>query len=208
MTRVIGITGGIGSGKSEVTGELLRLGYAVIDADEVAREVSASGSPAIEELAALFGSGIIGTDGALDRGVMSDIIFASPENMSRFNRVMKVAIGKRVDEKIAAHIAAYNDNEKLCFLSAALLYEAGWDEKCDMIWLVTADEAVRLRRAADRDGVPEEKIRERMSFQMPEAEKRERADAVIENNGARAELLEKIDELLRLCLCHRNIDLA
>lgn len=198
MKRVIGITGGIGSGKSAVTGELLSRGYPVIDADVISREVSGPGSAALKELASIFGPEIVDADGAFDRGAVSKIIFASPEKMNLFNHIMKGAIGARIDEEIAEYRAAAPESAaapvKPVFLSAALLYEAGWDAKCDEVWLVTADDEIRLRRAADRDGVPAENIRARMAFQIPEAEKRKRADVTIENNGTPVELLEKISD--------------
>jgi dephospho-CoA kinase len=199
MTRIIGLTGGIGSGKSAVTDELLRRGYTVLDADVISREVTGRGSAALAELAELFGSGVIGADGALDRKAVSDTIFASPENMGRFNRVMRDAIGARLDAGIAeyrADEARRGADGKPLFLSAALLYEAGWDSKCDEVWLVTADDALRTRRAAARDGVAEGRIRERMAFQTPESAKRGKADAVIENNGTTTELLDMLDKLL------------
>ncbi|MDR1069103.1 MAG: dephospho-CoA kinase [Clostridiales Family XIII bacterium] len=192
-TRVIGITGGIGSGKSAVTDELVRRGFYVLDADVISREAAAAGGPALAELRAEFGSEIVGADGALDRRAMSDIVFASREKMNIFNRVMRAAIGTIVGERIERFYA--NGGSGPLFLSAALLYEADWDGMCDEVWLVTADEAVRASRAAKRDGVTEEKIRERMAFQMPEAQKRKRADIIIENNGTPGELTERVGQL-------------
>jgi dephospho-CoA kinase len=189
---IIGITGGIGSGKSVITDELIRRGYTVLDADIISREAVRAGSPALEKLVAEFGSDIIGSDGALDRKLISEIIFASSEKMTEFNQIMKTAVGKLVDEKIAECETA----QKPIFLSAALLYEADWDKKCDAVWLVTADDELRTRRATERDGVTHEKIRERMAFQMPESEKRKRADVIIENNGTRKELMGKLVALL------------
>jgi dephospho-CoA kinase len=200
MTAVIGITGGIGSGKSVVTDELLRLGYTVLDTDVISREVVLPGSATLTELISIFGPNVISSDGALDRSAISDIIFVSPEKMDCFNRVMKRAIEARIDGGISEYRAGASETGKPLFLSSALLYEAGWDRKCDEVWFVMANDRARARRAATRDGVSEEKIRERMAFQMPEAKKRERADVIIDNNGTSKELLDKLDGLLAATL--------
>jgi dephospho-CoA kinase len=192
--RVIGITGGIGSGKSAVTDELLRRGFHVLDADVISREVTTPGGSALAGLRAEFGAEIVDADGALDRRAMSDIVFASREKMNIFNRIMRTAIGAILDERIAGSYA--DGGSGLLFLSAALLYEADWDGRCDEVWLVTADDALRAQRAAARDGVAEEKIRDRMAFQMPEAQKRKRADIIIENNGTRKKLIDRVGRLL------------
>jgi len=189
----IGITGGIGSGKSVVTDLLREKGYSVIDADEVAREAAMPGEPAMLRLREEVGDEVFHGDGSLDRQKLAKAMFSDPLTLMTVNEIFHGDIKERVEGYV-------NEREekggKGVFLSVPLLFEtdAGW--MTDEVWLVTADDDVRLRRVMERDGLPEEDVRARMASQMPEDDKRARADIVIENNGAIGELYAEIEELL------------
>ena len=189
----IGITGGIGSGKSVVTDLLREKGYSVIDADEVAREAAMPGEPAMLRLREEIGDEVFHGDGSLDRLKLAKAMFSDPLTLMTVNEIFHGDIKERVEGYV-------NEREekggKGVFLSVPLLFEtdAGW--MTDEVWLVTADDDVRLRRVMERDGLPEEDVRARMASQMPEDDKRARADIVIENNGAIGELYAEIEELL------------
>jgi len=196
----IGITGGIGSGKSEVTGLLRRKGYAVIDADEVSRESAIPGEPAMlrlrEELNALGGDlvGIVfNEDGSLDRKASAKLMFSDPSVLEIFNRIFHEDIWRRIE---AAALKMEEAGKEVVFVSAALLFEAGGDRKVDEVWLITADEGLRISRTKQRDGLSEADVRARMATQMPEEEKRLHSDVIIENNGTVEELYAIVEEQL------------
>lgn len=175
----IGITGGIGSGKSAVTDFLREKGYMVIDADEAAREAAMPGEPAMLRLRAEIGDGIFLADGGLDRPALARLIFGDAGMLKTVNGIFHGDIRERMEA--AAHACAAR-GEALIFLAVPLLFESGADWDLDAVWLVTADEDVRIRRVIERDGLSEADVRARMRNQMPEEEKRARADIVIENN--------------------------
>jgi len=188
----IGITGGIGSGKSLVTDYLRDKGWTVIDADEVAREAAMPGEPAMLRLREDIGDDVFQGDGSLDRQALAEIIFSDPMALMTVNEIFHGDIKERIE----AHVREREEKgDELIFLSIPLLFEtdAGWmaDEK----WLVTADDETRLARVMARDGITEEAARARMASQMPEAEKRALADIVIENNGTIGELYAAIEQL-------------
>ena len=187
--RIIGITGGIGAGKSVVTDHLRSKGFAVIDADEVQRESTRPGEIAMLRLEEEIGSDIFFEDGELDRRKLADLIFSDPDVMYISNLILHSDIKERITKKIA-------EVDGVVFLSIPLLFETGGLWNCDSVWLVTADEDVRLSRAMKRDKANEEDIRARMAAQMPEEEKRELADIVIENNGTLNDLYECVDKQL------------
>jgi len=186
----IGITGGIGSGKSAATDYLRGKGYAVIDADEVAREAAVPGEPAMIRLSKEIGGEVFREDGTLDRQELARIIFSNPIALMTVNEIFHGDIKSRLESHV-------NEREKLgdsiVFISAPLLFETEADWMADESWLVTADDEKRLIRVMDRDGLSAEDVRARMDSQMPEEEKRARADVVIENNGTLEELYAAID---------------
>jgi len=192
--KTIGITGGIGSGKSAVTNRLRELGYPVIDADEVSREAALPREPAMIILRKKLGDDIFLEDGNLDRPALAKLIFNDPEVLKIVNKVLHKDILRRIESKKQRLI---DNGERMIFISAPLLFEASADEMTDEVWLVTTDEDIRLKRVKERDGISESDIRLRMKNQMPEAEKRKRADIIIENNGTLDDLYESIKSLLK-----------
>jgi dephospho-CoA kinase len=196
--RLIGITGGIGSGKSVVTDHLRRVGFPVCDADEVAREAVRPGEPALQALIDRFGRGILCGDGTLNRPALAHIAFGSEENTQVLNGIMHGDIERRITAWLTERAAevAKRASGAVVFLSAPLLFEAGLAKRCDEVWLVAADEDERVRRAAKRDGLTEEEIRARVRHQMPEAEKTEKADVVIRNDGTIDELIAHVNRLI------------
>ena len=189
----IGITGGIGSGKSTVTDWLRDQGYTVIDADEVAREAQSPGEPAMLRLREEMGDDVFYEDGSLNRQELANIMFYDPVSLLSVNEIFHGDIKERI-EAYARECEKRGDN--LIFLSIPLLFEsdAGW--MADEVWLVTADEEKRLKRVMDRDGSTREDVKARMDSQMPEEEKRALADVVIENNGTLDELITLVEKFL------------
>jgi dephospho-CoA kinase len=198
-TKIIGVTGGIGAGKTTVTEYLRGKGYPVVDADEAAREAVAPGEPVLKALVLAFGADILNPDGTLDRSGLAAKVFGDADRTRRLNAITHGDIARRVAEKLRAS-SGHSDGVRgaggLIFLVAPLLLESGLDALCDRVWLVTADADVRVSRAAARDGTDEDAVRARVEHQMDEDEKRGRADAVLENNRAVGALYAQVDRLL------------
>jgi dephospho-CoA kinase len=198
----IGITGGIGAGKSAATDYLRAKGYAVVDADEVAREAVRPGEPALAALAAAFGDEILQSDGSLNRARLAQVAFADADKTRLLNEMLHDDIGRRIRDKLDDVARACGESSQRIprrpppvFLSAPLLFESGLDKRCDEVWLITAPEETRMARAAARDGIAIDEARARAARQMSEEEKRARADAVIENTGSFAALYKALDRL-------------
>ena len=192
--RIIGITGGIGSGKSTVTAILREKGYTVIDADELSREVCKRGTPLLRLLVREFGIEIIKQDGTLDRAKLADLAFSSQHGTRRLNELVQTSILVRAMEtfnrmKLAGDI-------EICFFDVPMLYEAGWDRYTDSVWLVTAPEKIRLKRVVKRDRSRKQEVLARMKLQMSEEEKMSRADAILDNSGSEADLKLQVERAL------------
>lgn len=189
----IALTGGIGSGKSAVARLLAERGAVVVDADAIARDIVEPGEPALEEIRAEFGDGIIGADGRLDRARLAAIVFEDAEALSRLNAITHPRIAAR-----SAEILAAADPDSVLVYDMPLLVEqgpealAGWDA----IVVVDADDSVRLSRLADR-GVDPADARRRMATQASREERASVADYVIDNSGGLDVLAQAVDGLWR-----------
>ena len=192
--KLIGITGGIGSGKSVVGNYLREKGYTLVDADEVSREITAKGEPVLDRVREIFGDVVFMPDGSLDRGALGAIIFSDKEARDVVEKIFHEEIGNRI--KVLCDEAIERGAMKV-FLSIPLLYETGNDKRMDEIWVVTAKEEIRIKRVKKRDGLSEYEIRLRMQAQMPEEERLNKGAVIIENNGTQKELKGKIDNLLK-----------
>lgn len=193
--KVIGITGGIGAGKSTVSGYIASLGYPVFDADEVSRGLTADGSPVVDELAETFGEEILVRKGVLNREKLAEIVFSDPEK----NRKLREIVTMKVREAGIKWISEYRKKEKydIIVLDIPLLFETGSEDLCDAVWFITADDDVRRRRVMERDGVTAEQVKSRMKSQMPEKEKAQRSDEIVDNSRGVEELHRTVDVLLK-----------
>ena len=178
--RVIGLTGGIATGKSSVASFFLEQGVAVIDADNLAREVVMPGSEALKRIVALFGNEILLPDGSLDRKYIGKLIFASPDMRRQLEKILHPEI-KRLANELIARLA--NEGQRLVFYMAPLLIEAGATERVDEIWVVTVRPEIQLARLMARDSIGREEALQIISSQMPLAEKENHARLVIDNSG-------------------------
>jgi dephospho-CoA kinase len=177
----IGITGGIGSGKTTVCAVFARLGVPVLSADEIGRELGDS-DPAIRiQLTKILGSSAYTSDGRLDRPFVASRLFSD----ARIRRRVENVIHPRVEEEIDRRLDELRrDGHKLALVEAALIYEAGLQKKLDAVIVVDSDEAVRIRRVRERDGSSEDDVRKRAAAQMSPAKKILKADYVIKNNNS------------------------
>ena len=183
---ILGLTGGIASGKSTVSRKFKELGSYIIDADEISRGVSES-IEILNELEKNFGSEIL-DKGCLDRQKLRDIVFESKKKREILNNIMHPVIVKKIIEEIED-----NKKERLIILDIPLLYETGLEYLCDKVLVVCTDESVQVERMKARDGIKEELAKKIIGAQMPLMEKRRRAEMHIENNGNLEELLKKVE---------------
>ena len=195
--RIIGITGGIGSGKSTASRHIRELGYDVIDADGIAKELAEDPS-VLSEIRDFFGDSVIGDNGVLDRRRMAKIVFSDIRKRELLESIITSRVIARVGEIIedyrSGKLKASRDDT--VFLDAPTLFETGADRLVDEVWLITCDMETRLERAALRDTATREELEARIASQMPEDEKADKADLVICNNGSREEMYKVIDDNL------------
>ena len=189
MTRVVALTGGIGSGKSSVAALLAGLGATLIDADAIVHELQAPGSPVLAEIAAAFGPEILAADGSLDRDALGAIVFADPEARKRLEAIVHPKVGLEFARRLAA---AREAEVPLVVLDIPLYFEsrragrAGASQlPVDAVLLAYAPEEVQLERTMARDGCSREDALRRLRAQLPIEEKKRLADAVIDNSGSR-----------------------
>ncbi len=201
LMRVIGITGGIGSGKSAVSSYLSEKGFRVLDADAISRKLTGDGSPVLREIADAFGNDLIKDGNTLDRKALAEIVFSDAGKRKTLESIVTSRVLKLMDEELSSERSA---GTEVVFLDVPLLFETGCDNKCDEVWVVTADREVRISRVSRRDGMNREKVIARMDSQMPEEEKTARADEIIDNSGTLRETRAVIDKLLSKKFARKN----
>lgn len=190
---VVGLTGGIASGKSIVSGEFKKLGAVVIDADLIAREIVEPGQPALPEIEKEFGPSVINGDGTLDRKALGDMVFSDPEKLKRLNRITHPRIIERQRRMIEEIKGAHKD--PLIVVDAAILIEAGEYRNMDRVIVVYADEDKQVERLSRRNGLTTQEAEKRVKAQMPLKEKVLYADYVIDNNGGVEETRQRARDL-------------
>jgi dephospho-CoA kinase len=190
----IAITGGIGSGKTEITNYLISKGYTVVDADKMSREMTSAGGKAIPYIREHFGPSFIMEDGSLDRAAMRDLVFRDPAK--------KKLLEEGTTQVVLADIEAIKkeraaSNYKALFFDIPLLFETGSEDDYDAVWVVTADYEIRKARIMARDNIDESIIDLIMDSQEDEEKKAGMADQVIYNNGSVGDLRTAVDAVLR-----------
>ncbi len=188
--KVVGLTGGIGTGKSTVSALLRRRGATVIDADEATRAVQAPGSEGLRQLVEQFGDGILTPDGALDRARLGDIAFRDPDARARLNAIVHPLVRGWMAER---QLEAAERGDAVVVLDIPLLYESRGAGAVDTVVLVYAPEELQVRRLVELRGMTEAQARARIAAQLPIEEKRRLATHVIDNTGTLAELERRVD---------------
>ena len=193
MSLRVGLTGGIGSGKSTVAARLVERGAELIDTDAIARSLTLAGGAAIEPIRAAFGADFIDAAGALDRARMREAAFADVDAKRRLEAILHPRIGAEVERRVAASSAP------LTVLDIPLLVESGrWRSRVDRVWVVDCAEAVQLARVMTRSGWAEDAVRAVIAQQASRPARRAAADAVIHNDGIDLDaLLAEVDALWR-----------
>jgi dephospho-CoA kinase len=194
MTKIIGLTGGIGSGKSLVAARFAELGVTVVNADTVAREVVAKGEPALDAIRTHFGEDIVLPNGELDRRKLRGIIFNDPAQKKWLENLLHPLIRLRIVDQLHAAISPY------AILESPLLLETDQHLLVEKIIVVDVNEATQIARASLRDGSDIAQIKNIIASQMPRVEKLKKADFVIDNSGSKDATflqVEEIDKKLR-----------
>lgn len=191
--RVIGLTGGIASGKSAVAEIFSAHGIPVIDADQLSREAVLPGTAALALIADTFGSSVIDTDGRLNRETLAKIVFSDAASLKRLESILHPAIKALAEQRLADLRASA---APVAIYMAALLIEAGATDRVDEIWVVYTDSETQLSRIQQRDGASREEAMKRIAAQMPMAEKATYGRVVIDNSGTLEELKGKVERLL------------
>jgi dephospho-CoA kinase len=197
MTLVLGITGGIASGKSSVAAMFADLGAVVVSADQLAREAVAPATATLALLAEAFGPAIVNAAGELDRAALGRIVFAEPAARERLNAITHPAIAGLSEARLGE---LRRQGVPLVIYEAPLLFEAGAEQRVDRILVVTVDPAVQQQRLADRDCLTAEQIAARIAAQWPQAEKVAHADYVIDNSGTFEQTRSQVTALHRFLL--------
>ncbi len=197
--KVVGLTGGIGTGKSTAAEYLKSKGFAHIDADQIGRDITADGSPMLLVLNSIFGPmgeyGVEGVDilkenGSLDRKALASIVFTDMNKKLKLDEVMFKAIIAETERLVEL----YSEDDPVGILiDAPLLFEAGLDKKCDLVLLIVADIDVRIHRVCVRDGATEQEVRDRINSQMSDEEKIARSHVIVDNSGSFEELEKQLE---------------
>lgn len=192
--KIIGLTGGTGSGKSTVSKFLAHLGAVVIDADKVGHEVFKPGTKAWQEVVNAFGQGIISADGTIDRRKLGEIVFSNPDARAKLNQVMHPLIYEQVKSRMEEY---GRKGVAIIIVEAPLLLEVGWKSLVDEVWVTSASEATVIKRLKEQKGLSETQSLARVRAQLTDEERIRQANVVIDTDCALDELKEKVEALWR-----------
>lgn len=188
---VVGLTGGIASGKSTATRQLAKRGARTIDADLLGHQAYAPGNPAHAAVVAAFGDGVVAEDGSIDRAALGAIVFADPARRTELTDIVWPEIRRLAEVEIEQ--IRREDAGAVVILEAAVLLEAGWEDLVDEVWVVRVEPDVAAERLMARNGFDREAAESRIRAQLDNAERTRRADRVVDNSADEADLLARLD---------------
>lgn len=191
--KVIGITGGIGSGKSTVSDIIKKNNFPLIDCDEISRELTQNDDAVLSEISRCFGDSVFDDNGNLLRQELANIVFSDSSKKKILEDIVVTRIFEIVRDDLSKHRSL---GTKLIFIDAPLLIETGLNRLCDICVLVTADIETRINRVEKRDGISRDRVLERINNQMPESEKKAVADELIDNSGSIEYLNNSVERLI------------
>lgn len=189
---VIGITGGVGCGKSTVLNLLeKKYGAKIIEADAIGHKALEPGTKSYEQICRMFGPEIVGNDGQIQRNILADKIYEDAKGREHLNEIVHPFVKEEIQKKLDAW-----SQERLVCLETAILFETGCDALCDTVWAVVTDKEIRIQRLMESRGYSRKKTESIMMAQLSEDVLVEKCDEMIENNGNQQKLEERIEELL------------
>ncbi len=189
---IVGLTGGIASGKSEAAKHLSGLGAFCVDADEISRGLTAEGGALLPALREAFGDGVFNEDGTLNRRALGDVVFSDAASRRMLDSITHPAIQKAMMDDVDR---ARGEGKDLVILNVPLLFETGMDALCDETWLISLDPELQIERLMARDGLTEEQANARIAAQMPLEEKEARATVIIDNRRSLEKMLSEFSGL-------------
>lgn len=190
MTMVIGLTGGIATGKTTVSNYLKELGYSIIDADVIARQVVEPGTNGLRMITDTFGEKVLTSDGQLDRQHLAQLVFTSSEQLQQLNRILQPIIRERIQELIST------SKDPVVVIDVPLLYEQHYEDLCDVVMVVSVQPQQQLERLMNRNHFTMDEAKNRVASQMPLSPKERLADVVIDNNGSVEETRQQVKKWL------------
>ena len=193
--KVIGLTGGIGSGKSTVSAYLREQGYLILDADQIAHDITKKGSPVLQQIADAFGADMLDAEGNLQRKKLAAVAFSTQENKAILESLTTAEVVRLISDQVAQLRKC--DEYDIIFIDAPLLFEAGVDRLTDLVWMVSADDEIRISRVMERDQVTREDVLQRITNQMDNEEKIRRSQEIIDNSKGKEELYQQVIALLK-----------
>lgn len=200
---IIGLTGGIGSGKSTVGKFLAELGAAHLDGDKLGHEVYLRGTPGWRSLVERFGTSILDAGGEVDRKKLGQIVFADPDALARLNAIVHPLIRSLALQRLEEY---RRKGVPVAVLEAALLIEAGWTDLVDEVWVVTAPEEAVVQRVKKSKGAEEQETRARIRAQLSTGDRKRYGQVIIENNGGLDELRVKVRQAWSQMLARQHIE--
>jgi len=189
MTYVVGVTGGIGSGKSAATAEFEKLGITVVDADVVARQVVMPGTPCLQAIAEHFGNQLLTEGGELNRKALRQRVFSNPQEKEWLNKLLHPAIRQELISQLEQADSPY------VILSAPLLLENGLEKYCQRVLVVDAPESLQISRTIQRDDSPKKEVEAIMKAQLSRSERLKKANDVLNNDGSLEQLEQQVLQL-------------
>lgn len=190
--KIVGLTGGIGCGKSTVAEMLAEKGARLIDADRMARVVVEPGKPAYNDIVAEFGEGVLAKDKTIDRPALAAVVFNDEKKRERLNALTHPRIGEEIAARLKRHS---EEGARVTIIDAALLLESPATRWIKPVIVVVCDEEAKVGRIMERDDAKESEVRARIASQWSDGERRKHADYVIDNSGDLAALREQVDEV-------------
>ena len=188
----IGLTGGIGTGKSLVSEILEKRGARLINADSLGHDSYLPGTEGFDQVVCRFGIEVVGLDGAIDRKALGKLVFSDSENMSDLNAILHPIIFELIKKKLENNL---NNNVGVTVVEAAILIEAGWQELFDEIWVVRSNQNVVIKRLQSRNGLDAKQAMSRINSQMPQKERIQHADRIIDNSGTVEQLRCQVNKI-------------
>lgn len=188
---IIGLTGGIASGKSTASKYFAERGAYVIDSDKLGHLAYEPGTEAFTAVARTFGPEVVGADGRIDRKVLGSKVFGRPEELKKLTDIVWPEIRRLTQLEIEAALA--EDPDRVVVLEAAVMLEAGWNRSTDEVWVVIVEPDIAVARAVARDGLDPAAVRSRIASQLSNAERSARADVVIDNSGTLEEFMTRLE---------------
>ena len=188
---LVGLTGGIGSGKSTVARLLERRGAAVIDADQLAREAVAKGTPGFDRVVEAFGRGVVAPNGELDRSALANRIFSDPAQKAALEAIVHPEVARRFSDQVES----FRATDRIVVYVTPLLVELGLAPAFDVVVVVTASPHLRVSRVASDRGLSPDEVRGRLAVQATDEQRAEVADVLIDNDGSLADLAPQVDRL-------------